>query len=202
MIRYRIDKSKVHVVHNGIDTHASEYSDENAGYALYVGRISQEKGIETLLRAGKALKHDLTLKIVGSGPLLDKLKTEYPDAQFVGYKTGAALAAIVKRAAFIVVPSEWYENCSMSVLEAMAFGKPVIGSNIGGIPEQIEDNDTGILFERGNVDDLTEKLTLLFTNPALRKAMGKRARIKLEREYSLDAHCRRLIEVYKEVVAT
>jgi glycosyltransferase involved in cell wall biosynthesis len=91
--------------------------------------------------------NETTLKVVGTGPLESDLRSRYREAEFLGYRSGDALKQIVANAAFVVVPSEWYENCPMVVLEAMAMGKPVIGSAIGGIPEQI-DHGQKLIMER------------------------------------------------------
>jgi glycosyltransferase involved in cell wall biosynthesis len=88
----------------------------------------------------------------------------------------------------------------MVVLEAMALGKPVIGSRIGGIPEQIDDGKTGFLFEMGNVEELSSKMLLISENSDLRRRMGAAARKKLEQEFSLDAHCSKLLKIYEEVL--
>ena len=140
--------------------------------------------------------------MVGTGPLAEELRGEYPEVDFLGYQSGQALHDLIANAAFVVVPSEWYENCSMVVLEAMAFGngKPIIGSRIGGIPEQIDDGKTGFLFEMGNVEELAQKMKSLASDKDLRCVMGKAARRKLEKEYSLQAHCTDLIHIYNELL--
>ena len=194
--KYRADAGRIEVLHNGIDINKYECSTKDAEYAVYFGRISREKGVETLLHAHQLLSNKFQLKIVGTGPLMGELKEKYPEVEFTGYKKDAELKRIINRASFVVVPSEWYENCSMSVLESMAFGKPVIGSRIGGIPEQIQDGKTGLLFEMGNVRELAEKMMVLASDKDLRKKMGRAAREKLERKYSLDAHCARLMKIY------
>jgi len=131
---------------------------------------------------------------------MEELEQRYSGVEFTGYKAGEELKGLIKRASFVVVPSECYENCSMSVLESMALGKPVIGSRIGGIPEQIEDGKTGFLFEMGNADELAEKMMILASDKELRKKMGRAAREKLERKYSLDVHCTKLMEIYEELL--
>jgi glycosyltransferase involved in cell wall biosynthesis len=198
--QYRVDERKIRILPNGIDVNAYNFSEQDDGYALYFGRISKEKGVETLLEAHQSLSNRLPLKIVGTGHLMPELRKRYLEAEFTGYKTGEELKELIRRASFVVVPSEWYENCSMSVLEAMAYGKPVIGSGIGGIPEQIENGKTGFLFEMSNVRELAKKMTLLAEDKKLRQEMGKAARKKLEREYSLEAHCSKLMEIYEELL--
>jgi glycosyltransferase involved in cell wall biosynthesis len=199
LVSRRIPKDKIRVLHNGIllGEFVPNYQDD--GYGLYFGRLSREKGIETLLKAHQSVKDDLMLKVVGTGPMEDELRAEYPDAEFMGYKKGDTLKKIIAKSAFVIVPSEWYENCSMVVLEAMAMGKPVIGAKIGGIPEQVEDGKTGFLFTMGKADELAEKMKTLADHPRLRIEMGKAARKKLEADYSLDNHCEELLGIYEEL---
>jgi glycosyltransferase involved in cell wall biosynthesis len=199
-ISKRIPLKKVRILPNGVDTTTllPRYSD--AGYALYFGRISKEKGILTLLEAHNSLKKSLPLKIVGTGPLLKKLSLSYPSVEFIGFQTGQVLHDLIANAAFVVVPSEWYENCSMAVLESMVLGKPIIGSCIGGLPEQIEDNKTGFLFEMGNSRDLAKKMEILIHNHTLRISMGKAARAKVENEFSMKVHFESLIQIYEELL--
>lgn len=114
---------------------------------LYFGRLSEEKGIETLLKSITHTPH-IPLKIVGTGPLLQRLKNNAPaHVEFLGFKQGEELKQIVENAYFTIVPSEWYENNPLSVIESLAVGTPVIGSNIGGIPELINGNKNGFLFD-------------------------------------------------------
>jgi glycosyltransferase involved in cell wall biosynthesis len=196
----RVPSAKIRVLHNGIDVGVYQPNYEDKSYGLYLGRLSREKGIETLLNACTAGRTVLPLKVVGTGPLENKLRVAYPGIQFLSYKTGQELNNLISNAAYVVVPSECYENCSMVVLEAMALGKPVIGSRIGGIPEQIKDGKTGFLFEMGNTDELAAKMEMLSTNKELRLRMGKAARRKLEQEYSLQAHCEGLLDIYSELL--
>jgi glycosyltransferase involved in cell wall biosynthesis len=200
LIGLRISPEKIKVLPNGIDVDTYQPSSADQGYGLYFGRLSREKGVKTLLRAHQSLKINLPLKMVGTGPLEEELRGEYPEVVFLGYQSGQALHNLIANSAFVVVPSEWYENCSMVVLEAMAFGKPIIGSRIGGIPEQIEDGKTGFLFEMGNVAELAEKMEFLAGDAELRDQMGRAARRKLEQEYSLAEHNRQLLSIYSELI--
>src|SRR4030042_586656 len=124
----------------------------HGNYLLYLGRLSQEKGVKTLL---KALPQNFktTLFVVGDGPARKELEeiVIYRNirAQFTGYLSGKSLETKISSAKAIVVPSECYENAPLSILEAFAYGKPVIGARIGGIPEMIEDGVNGFLFEPG-----------------------------------------------------
>jgi glycosyltransferase involved in cell wall biosynthesis len=129
-------------------------------YFLYLGRLSYEKGLVTLIKAFTKLK-DLRLKIVGTGPLEDFLKslvkeTGSNNIEFAGFKSGNELKTIVSEASFNIVPSEWWENNPMSMIESYSAGIPVIGANVGGIPEIIDEDKTGFLFEMKNADRLAE----------------------------------------------
>jgi len=198
--KYRLPREKIRVLRNGIDTTKFSPGGADRGYALYFGRLSHEKGIETLLSAHAKMDDVIPLKVVGTGPMEEELRRRFPSVEFMGYKSGAKLREIVQQSSFVVVPSEWYENCSMVVLEAMAAGKPVIGSRIGGIPEQVEDGVTGFLFNMGDVSGLAEKMGILRDDPDLRLRMGKAAREKLVREYSLERHLNDLLGIYRDLM--
>lgn len=127
-------------------------------YYLFFGRLSYEKGVMTLLKAFKDLPQ-CCLKVVGTGPKEEELKAfvnenGMKNVTFLGYKTGKELTDLVSNAYFVTVPSEWYENNPMTIIEAYSVGTPVIGARIGGIPEIVVDGQTGFQFESGNVVDL------------------------------------------------
>lgn len=127
-------------------------------YFLFFGRLSYEKGVMTLLKAFKDLPQ-CRLKVVGTGPKEEELKAFARDngmknVTFLGYKTGKELTDLVSNAYFVIVPSEWYENNPMTIIEAYSVGTPVIGARIGGIPEIVVDGQTGFRYESGNVEDL------------------------------------------------
>lgn len=127
-------------------------------YFLFFGRLSYEKGVKTLLEAFKGLPQ-CKLKIVGTGPKENELKAfaqsnRMENVEFLGYKQGQELTELVAGAYFVIIPSEWYENNPMTIIEAYSVGTPVIGARIGGIPEIVIDGQTGFQFESGNADDL------------------------------------------------
>lgn len=131
-------------------------------YFLFFGRLSYEKGVKTLLEAFKGLPQ-CKLNIVGTGPKEDELKAfaqsnRMENVRFLGYKQGKELAELVSRAYFVIVPSEWYENNPMTIIEAYSVGTPVIGARIGGIPEIVAENETGYQFESGNSKSLIDTI--------------------------------------------
>lgn len=201
-IAHRVPDERIKLLCNGVDTNAVRESESDDGYVLFLGRLVREKGVETLLKAHANSSLGWRLVVAGTGPLGDILQAQYSSSDFVGYLDGDALKKMIDRAAVVVVPSEWYENCPMSVLEAMACGKPVVGSRMGGIPELVEDGVTGLLFEAGNVNELTSVLDKLMSSAELRKQMGKAARQRVETEFSLDKHNAGLLKIYKSVLGT
>jgi glycosyltransferase involved in cell wall biosynthesis len=127
---------------------------------VYVGRLSPEKGLPTLIAAAASAGVGVTL--VGTGPqqqqLLAQAAATKADVTFAGHLSGAALDEAISSARAVILPSEWYENAPLSITEAYAYGKPVIGARIGGIPELIQEQRTGVTFQSGSVDDLAAKL--------------------------------------------
>jgi glycosyltransferase involved in cell wall biosynthesis len=196
----RFGADKVVHIPNGIDAARIDSSGEDEGYVLYLGRLSPEKGVETLLRAHASNGSSWRLMIAGTGPLLSDLQQRFPSAEFRGHLAGAELDAAIRGAALIVVPSEWHENSPVSILEAMAYGKPIVASNIGGIPELVREGKTGLLFAPGNVSQLSNSIATLLGNRSLREFLGGNAREIVESEHSLKAHGSALISLYENVM--
>ncbi|MDO8682969.1 MAG: glycosyltransferase [Armatimonadota bacterium] len=186
------------------DVDAYNPSYDNDGYILYFGKLTPEKGVKTLIRA-VALMESARLVVAGTGsqgPELEAMAEELAPGrvEFAGFLTGEKLRRVVERCMFLVVPSEWYENCPATVLEAYSAGKPVIGSRIGGVPELINEGVDGFLFQPGNHEELAEKIGSLIHNQARIVEMGKIGRAKMEREYSRQAHYQKLMDLYHELV--
>lgn len=157
-------KKKTIVLHNFVDK--VEYKNtRKKDYVLYFGRFSEEKGIGTLLNVCKELP-DVSFVFAGTGPLEEKMNG-IPNVRNVGFQTGEALKDLIREARFSVYPSEWYENCPFSVMESQIYGTPVLGSDIGGIPELIDVNKTGQLFEPGNAEQLKQSIRELWDNPKI-----------------------------------
>ena len=155
---------KTVAIHNFVDRISYEKA-EKKDYVLYFGRFSREKGIDTLIQVCKALP-EIPFIFAGTGPLEEEI-AGVPNIQNVGFQRGQALETLIREARFSVYPSEWYENCPFSVMESQMYGTPVLGANIGGIPELIEPGKTGELFESGNAAQLKEKIQALWKNREL-----------------------------------
>lgn len=186
-------------IRNFVDSAAYVPSYRPGRAFLYFGRLSGEKGLSTLVRAAAMAKAPLW--IVGTGPDQQELQvladSLHADVTFFGYKMGDALWDLVRAARAIVVPSEWYENAPLSILEAYALGKPAIGARIGGIPEMVREGMTGRLFESENVQDLAEVLVSVAEKPdGTVEEWGRQAQNLVTTEYSASGHYERLIELY------
>jgi glycosyltransferase involved in cell wall biosynthesis len=195
----RLGEDKVIHIPNGIDASRIEMSERDEDFVLYLGRLSAEKGVETLLRAHAADDAAWRLVVAGSGPLLEGLRSRFPLAEFTGHLAGMALETRLRDASVVVVPSEWHENSPLSILEAMAHGKPIVASRIGGIPELVRDRQTGLLFEPGHAQQLSDCINVLLGDPDLRRRLGRRARQIVEREYSLERHGAALLSLYESL---
>jgi glycosyltransferase involved in cell wall biosynthesis len=163
---------------------------------LYVGRLSVEKGIETLAAAMRALP-DASLRVAGDGPeagLFDGLDR----ATRLGSQPGEAVRGEMGRALALVVPSIWYENFPRTIVEAFACGLPVIASRIGALADIVTDGKTGLMFEPSNARDLADKLAWALAHPDEMVAMGRNARAQYEAEFSAEVNYRRLMTIYDE----
>jgi glycosyltransferase involved in cell wall biosynthesis len=197
----RFSADRVELLYNGVDVTSIPASDRDKGYVLYCGRLAAGKGAETLLQAHEAAGCRWPVVIAGTGPLMDALKSQFTrNVRFAGQLSGETLSTTIAEASVVVVPSEWCENCPMSVLEAMAHGKPVVATRIGGIPELVDDRVTGLLFEPGNTEELRMHLECLMGDAQRRAKMGAAGRGRVETDFSLDKHNAELMAVYQSLV--
>ncbi|CAK2461478.1 Glycosyltransferase involved in cell wall biosynthesis [Vibrio crassostreae] len=201
IIRRKLPNNRIEVIVNGINENVDQQDVADHRYFLYLGRLSQEKGVATMVAAYELSNQSIPLKIAGTGPLADSLSGKQSKVEWLGFKTGLDLHLLIKQASAVIVPSECYENCSMSVLEAMSYGKPIIGANIGGIPEQVRDGKEGRLFEAGNAHDLANVMDEFTIRPELTKYYGEQARQRLESRYSLRAHHQQLVDLYQNLLS-
>lgn len=166
-------KPKTIAMHNFIDK--VEWKDTpKKDYVLYFGRFSEEKGIDTLIKVCKEIP-DVQFIFAGKGPLEDSVKG-VSNIKNVGFQKGAALEKLIREARFSIYPSEWYENCPFSVMESQMYGTPVLGANIGGISELIQNGKTGELFESGNATDLKVKIQKLWDDKELCRKYSENCR--------------------------
>ncbi len=173
-------------------------------YFLFIGRLSPEKGVMTLLKAMTQVKRSKLL-LVGEGPQRAALerfirKKNIWNVEFLGYKNRRDLREIMSRTSFTVFPSEWYENSPLAVYEAFSMGKPVIGSAIGSTAEFIEPNANGLQFVPGDDQELAACINALLDHQNKIVVMGKNAREKAEQNFHPEAHYEWIAGVYDRIM--
>lgn len=197
-LKSKMDKNlrfanKTVVLHNFVDN--VQYKEIiKKDYVLYFGRFSAEKGIKTLIKACKELPQ-IQFVFAGSGPLENEVD-RISNIKNVGFQTGESLEKLIREARFSIYPSEWYENCPFSVMESQLYGTPVIGANIGGIPELIEDGKTGELFKSGDKEELKLKIKKIWGNKELNKKYCDNCKnIKFD---TVEQYTKKLMKIYNE----
>jgi len=202
----------IYIIPNGIDLEEIQKSGSkliniNSPSIFFVGVLEKVKGMDTLLKAIPFIKKsipDIYVYIAGSGPLENKLKSLAKkldieeNIKFLGFVSEDEKYAYYKSVDVCVFPSR-YEPFGIVLLEAMACGKPVITSNVGGIPFVVEDGKTGLLFESENVEDLAEKIVILLKDEKLRRKMGD-AGLERVKEFTWNKITEQTVEVYREIL--
>lgn len=205
MIQYGFEEEKIEWLPYTIpiDLYQPQYDHDD--YFVYVGRLSNEKGIVQLVRAMRRLPKG-KLKVVGTGRLKESLEEfvrqeNLKNIEFVGYKSGSELQEIVKNAMFVVVPSIVYDNSPLSIYEAFAHGKPVVGATIGGIPELIDEGKDGFLFEPNNEESMVDALNRMLECKNEIPGMGQAAREKAVRLFGPEFHMKRIRQIYERLIS-
>jgi len=202
LIEAGFDPGKIRWLPNFVEAESRDAVPEG-DYFLYFGRLSREKGIDILIRAAARLGRG-RLRILGDGPerpALERLAAEQgaADIEFLGRRSGEELRQILCGAQFAVLPSRWYENLPFSVMEAFASGKPVVASDLGGIPEMVDDGVNGFLFPSGDEEALADRIATLLDSPGLREEMGRKGREKAIELYGPEYHYERIMQIYREL---
>ncbi|MDJ0796713.1 MAG: glycosyltransferase family 4 protein [Calothrix sp. MO_167.B12] len=179
-------------------------SDGEGGYALFVGRLSFEKGIDTLLKAWEKLGKQIPLKIVGDGPLASqvaRVAARDVGVEWLGHRSSTEVYQLMGKAKFLVVCAESYETFGLVAIEAFAKGTPVIASDIGAFAELIQPHANGLLFRPGNPIDLVAKVESLLSHPENLTHMRQAARAEFEMKYTAEKNYQMLMDIYEGVVA-
>ena len=177
--------------------------DGRGGYALFVGRLSQEKGISTLLAAWETICGKIPLKIVGDGPLaslVGEASRRIFGVEWLGHQPRQFVLDIMKDAAALIFPSIWYEGFPVTIVEAYSVGLPVIASNLGAMSSIIEDRRTGLHFRPGDPDDLAAKVCWIMSHPAELALMRQEARGEYEAKYTAERNYNMLMEIYCKAI--
>lgn len=200
LIESGFPKEKIRVIPYGIDTRTIEPAYGHEKYFLYVGRLSEEKGVESVIHVAKLLP-DIQFKIVGHGPdaeWLHHLAHDAHNVNMLGFRTGEELKRLYRGACAVLLPSRVHEVFPLITLEAMASGKPVIASDVGGVSEVVADRQTGFLLHPTDLHGWTEAILRLYHDASLHANMSRTARYHVEQRFRLDDHYRQLMDVYQQ----
>jgi glycosyltransferase involved in cell wall biosynthesis len=198
-----VPESKLFVRPNFVYAPPLAAAGEAGKYALFMGRLSPEKGCWTLIHAFERIPQ-IPLKIVGTGPLEQELK-DYVSSkgikniEFLGFKSGDEKWQVLRDALCLIVPSEWYENFPVTVLEAFMAAKPVVAARMGGLPYIVEEGQSGLLFDAGKPEDLAQKIQRLADDPAIAVRMGMRGRSLSETKYGPEQGYSNLMKIFSQV---
>ncbi len=180
--------------------------DQNNKYFLYYGRLSSEKGILTLIEVWKSLPTNIKLLIVGEGSLSAYIQdfirsNQLKNIQLTGYKKGDELYSLINNAYFVIVPSEWYENNPMTIVEAYSLGVPVIGAAIGGIPEIISIGNTGFVFTPKDTKGLRDVILKSFAlDEETYELMSRKSEEFAKQSFSKEIFCTNLLSIYETTI--
>lgn len=188
-------KNKTIVIHNYVDKKIETNNYEKKDYIIYFGKLCKDKGVETLIEVAKELKN-IKFVFAGYGPLENKIR-KITNAEFVGFKSGKELESLIAEAKISICPSEWYENCPFSVIESIMCGTPVIGSNMGGIPELINEGINGEIFEAKNKAELKNKILMLWNDKQKLERYSKNC--KNNKVVTIKNYAEKLISLYKNI---
>jgi glycosyltransferase involved in cell wall biosynthesis len=193
------------ILKNPFESRKYALTKEYKDYILYFGRLIDEKGVDILVKAMQFVP-DVKLKIIGTGPdeeILIELvqKLQLKNVEFLGSKWGSELDDILKLSRFVVIPSIWNENFPYVILQSFAYGKAVIGTDRGGIPELVKDNEFGLVYPADNFEVLAEKISYLWKNSDLAVSMGESAKEYMDKNFNDKKFYVDILRIYKKVLA-
>jgi len=198
------DEKKLFLKPNFVDDTFEQDKYRYGNYAVFIGRLGEEKGVRTLIGAWKDMP-DIPLKIVGDGPEAKDFKSLVADMNiknidFLGYKPYRECRKIMNDARFLIMPSIGYETFGLTIIEAFSHCKPVIASHLGAMADIVKDKTTGLLFTPMNTQELAEKVRWLWNNPEECKRMGQNARNEYEDKYTPEKNYEMFMNIYRKVI--
>lgn len=193
-------KGKTKMLRNFLGEVPKDAAAEKKDYVLFFGRLSEEKGIVDFMKAC-AMLPEIPFIIAGSGPLEELCKNSgLKNVQYVGFQTGDKLKKLVQEALFSVHFSIWYENAPLAILESQALGTPVLCNRIGGIPELVDENKTGILNDVFTAEAYAEKIKQFYSEREKLKEFAANCLEKKNTMMTLDVYTERLLKIYKDAI--
>lgn len=200
-----VNEKKITSIHNFLNIQEYEIPITDEGYVLYIGRLVKEKGIFDLINAMSDIENGV-LYIAGDGPEKNNIinyieKNKLQDRiKMLGFLNKEKVKQTIAKCRVVVVPSIWYENCPYSVMETLAIGKPVIGSDKGGIPELVKEDYNGYIYEANNVNDLKEKINNIIFNDNLSKQLSLNSKTFAKEQFDSNQYYLKLIEIYNSIL--
>lgn len=198
-----VPESKLFVRPNFVRAPVVSDNKSGNGYALFMGRLSPEKGCWTLIHAFEDLPA-VQLKVVGAGPMEQELRDYIrnkgiQNIELLGFKSGDEKWEILRNAFCLILPSEWYENFPVTALEGFMASKPVVASRMGGLPYIVEEGKSGLLFEAGQANELAQRVQYLVAHPTEAESMGRRGRSLVETKYGPEEGYKNLMGIFSQV---
>jgi glycosyltransferase involved in cell wall biosynthesis len=172
-------------------------------FAIFVGRLTAEKGVRTMLTAWRSIRNRLPLRIIGDGPMSETVAAavaEIHGVSWLGERPHSEVMDLIGQASILVMPSEWYEPFGLAIIEAYAKGTPVLGANIGSIGSLVQSGHNGFLFEAGNPIDLTARVEDFLSRSAISGTMRRAARQTYEEHYTADRNYDMLMRIYESAI--
>jgi glycosyltransferase involved in cell wall biosynthesis len=204
MVRAGLPAARIAVLPNAVSVEDRPRPMPSRPRFVYFGRLSNEKGLDAVLDASKQVPQDVEIALFGTGPqepqLRQRVELEGLPVQLGGFVSTGVLTEELRRATAALLPSQWYENCPMSVLEAGAMGVPTIASEIGGIPELISTGVDGLLIPPGDVDALATAMTDLADKPERAEALGAAAHARVAERHNESLYVEALVDHYRAVL--
>ncbi|BAY15228.1 group 1 glycosyl transferase [Nostoc sp. HK-01] len=207
MIQAGLPAEKIYIKPNFVfHPNTVEFNSRRDDYLLFVGRLSEEKGVSVLIDAYIHNNISTPLKIVGDGPIRQLLQKQVQRAgyanliEFLGYQDKSTVMELMKKAKFLVLPSIWYEGFPLTIVEAFASSLPVLVSKLGSMAEIVEDQVSGLHFEAGNSQDLAAKIQWAINHPEFMNNCGNNARFMYESRYSSAVNYKQLMSIYRQFI--
>lgn len=205
LIKDGVCEKNIKAIHNFVNIEEYDIDTKDEGYALYFGRLSKEKGILNLINAFSKLESG-KLYIAGEGDEKENIQKLIDDnklndrVKLLGFLNSDEMKEYISKCKFVVVPSIWYENCPYSILETLAIGKPIIGADIAGIPELVQNNENGFTFKYNDIDELKDKMEILFNDNSLVEKFSKQSKQKCKELYSKEFYYEEIIKIYNTLI--
>jgi glycosyltransferase involved in cell wall biosynthesis len=191
-----IADNRVDLIPHGVPVSPIDTHDQRR-FALFIGRVSAEKGIRTLLQAA-TIAPEVPLAVAGAGPLVQDVRAS--QIEYLGQLEHRLVAETLSHAAFTIIPSECHEAFPYAALESIAAGRPVVATNVGGLPEIVRDGETGLIVPACTAEALAQAMRQLWADPNLTERLGAQASRQVRDEYSLDLQLERTIALYRDLV--